>query len=140
MLLLVVSINKSSVFGQGLSGWANMNYSTTNEFEDGDKTGETDIFNRNFFVNFEKPITPMLSYQVYLRTNLSDSDITDSEGVTSTLFQRTVEPTVDFYLRNPIYDLGVGYRRREQWSTAHLQNDSRETTEFYYSRPGCGRQ
>jgi hypothetical protein len=33
-----------------------------------------------------------------------------------------------------MYGLNAGYRRLEQWSTAHIREDSRKTIEFYYSR------
>ncbi|MEW6676009.1 MAG: hypothetical protein AB1348_08435 [Nitrospirota bacterium] len=124
----------SSAFAEGLSGWTNINRSNTKQFEDGKKTATSDTFNRNFYLRLDKSITPMLSYQVYFRTNLSDSKSTDSEGMTTTTYQRAMEPAIDFSLRNPMYNLDAGYRRQEQWSTAHLRDESRRTTEYYYSR------
>lgn len=124
----------SSAFAEGLSGWTNINRSSTKQFEDGKKTATSDTFNRNFYLRLDKSITPMLSYQVYFRTNLSDSKSTDSEGMTTTTYQRAMEPAIDFSLRNPMYNLDAGYRRQEQWSTAHLKDESRRTTEYYYSR------
>ncbi|MCK5504979.1 MAG: hypothetical protein KAJ10_07435, partial [Thermodesulfovibrionia bacterium] len=88
----------------------------------------------NFFLNFEKPITPMINYQLYLRTNLLDSNITDSAGITSTTSHRSLEPSLGLSLRHSMFYLDTGYRRHEQWSTTHLLNDDRQTTEFYYSR------
>jgi hypothetical protein len=128
------SINGSYAFAQGLSGWANFNFSSTKKYEDSIRTEDSDRFNRNFFLNFEKPITPMLNYQLYLRTNLLDSNITDSAGITSTTYQRSLEPSLGLSLRHSMFYLDMGYRRHEQWSTARLLNDNRQTTEFYYSR------
>ncbi|OHE56065.1 MAG: hypothetical protein A2Z47_02040 [Thermodesulfovibrio sp. RBG_19FT_COMBO_42_12] len=45
-----------------------------------------------------------------------------------------MEPALDISLRNPMYGLSAGYRRQEQWSTAHLNDDSRTTNEYYYLR------
>ncbi len=122
------------VFAEGLKGWADLNHRTTKQFEDDKEISVNKTFYRNFYLRLDKPITPMLSYQLYFRTGLLDSDFTDSEGVTTTTYKRAVEPAIDLFLRNSIYDLSTGYRRQEQWSTAHLRDDSRETSEYYYSR------
>jgi hypothetical protein len=111
-----------------------VHYNTSKEYEDGDKTSERDVFNRNLNLDFQKPVTPMLSYKLYLRTNLTDTDQTDIEGDTSTTYRRSIEPSIDIMLNNPMYDLNAGYRRREDWDTAHLNDGGRTTTEFYYSR------
>lgn len=124
----------SSAFADGLSGWLNINYSNTEQFEDGKKTSTSDGLSQNYYLNYGRAITPVLSYQLYLRTTLSDSHSTDSEGKTTSTYQRAMEPALDISLRNPMYGLSAGYRRMEQWSTAHLSDDSRKTTEYYYSR------
>ena len=49
-------------------------------------------------------------------------------------YRRSLEPTLELFVRNSKYDLNVGYRRHEQWSTAHYSNEGRLTSEFYYSR------
>ncbi len=136
VLIIMLMLSKSSAFTAGLSGWINIIQNTTKNYEDGEKISAGDTLNQNFFLRLDKSITPMLSYQIHLRTNLLDSDITDADGTTTTTYQRRLEPAVDFSLRNPTYDMIVGYRRQEQWSTAHLTNESRVTSEFYYSRFG----
>jgi hypothetical protein len=124
----------SSAYADGLSGWLNLNYSTTEQFEDGKKTSTSDSLLQNYYLNYGREITPMLSYQLYLRTTLSDFHSTDSEGKTTSTYQRVMEPALDISLRNPMYGLNAGYRRMEQWSTAQLSDKSRRTTEYYYSR------
>ena len=111
-----------------------MNYSSSEQFEDGEKTETTDNFNKNIYLDVNRSITPMLSYKLNVRTNLLDSHFTDSEGMRTATYRRTVSPEIDVYLNNPMYNLDVGYRVNEQWSTAHLRQDSRSTTEFLYSR------
>jgi len=124
----------SSAFAEGISGWLNLNYSNTEQFEDGKKTGTSDSLFQNYYLRLDKSITPALSYQVYFRTSLTNSNSTDSQGNTTTTYQRVVEPAIDISLQNPMYGLNAGYRRLEQWSTAHITEDSRRTNEFYYSR------
>ncbi|MEW6418227.1 MAG: hypothetical protein AB1480_08910 [Nitrospirota bacterium] len=124
----------SSAFADGLSGWLNLNYSTTEQFEDGKKTSTSDSLLQNYYLNYGRAITPILSYQLYLRTSLSDSHSTDSEDKTTSTYQRAIEPALDISLRNPMYGLNAGYRRLEQWSTAQLSDKSRKTTEYYYTR------
>jgi len=124
----------SSAFAEGPSGWLNLNYGNTEQFEDGKKTGTSDSLFQNYYLRLDKSITPVLSYQLYLRTTLSDAHSTDSEGKTTFTYQRVMEPALDISLRNPMYGLNAGYRRQEQWSTAHLSDDSRKTNEYYYLR------
>ncbi len=121
-------------FAEGLKGWADLNHRTTKQFENDKQISANKTFYRNFYLRLDKSITPMLSYQLYFRTGLLDSDLTDTAGITTTNYRRSVEPAIDLFLRNSIYDLSAGYRRQEQWSTAHLRDDSRETSEYYYSR------
>jgi hypothetical protein len=125
----------SSAFAEeGLRGWLNLNYSNTEQFEDGEKTSTSDSLSQNYYLNFGRALTPMISYQLYFRTSLSDSHSTDSEGNSTSTYQRSMEPALDISLRNPMYGLSAGYRRLEQWSTAHIWDDSRKTTEYYYLR------
>ncbi len=123
----------SSSFAEGPSGWLNIDYSNTKQFKDGKKTESYNNLFQNYYLRFDKSITPVFSYQLYLRTTLTNSH-RDSEGTTTTIYQRAVEPALDISLRNAMYGLNAGYRRMEQWSTAHLRNESRITTEFFYSR------
>jgi hypothetical protein len=43
---------------QGLTGGLNLNYSSSEQFEQPCET--TDTFNKNFFLSIDKPITPLL--------------------------------------------------------------------------------
>lgn len=124
----------SPAFAEGVSGWANLNQSTTKQYEDNKRKSAQESFNRNIYLRLDKSVTPALNYQLYLRTTLIDNHSTDAEGRTTDSYQRTIEPTIDFFLRNPMYSFDTGYRRQEQWSTAHFSNEGRRTTDFYYSR------
>jgi hypothetical protein len=124
----------SSAFTQGLSGWLDITKENTENRQNGDLISENDTFNRIFYISAREPATPMMTYQLNLRSNWLDTNLTDSAGDTDTSYQRIVEPSIDLFLRNPMYDLSAGYRQQEQWSTAHLVNDGRVTTQFYYSR------
>ncbi len=134
VLIIGILLGTSSAFAQGFSGWIDITRSTTKQTEDGERTLTLETLGQNSRLSFTKPITPMISYQINLGTTLSDSDSTDSEGTTKKTYRRTVEPELDFFLRNSMYDLRAGYRREEEWSTKRLRNDGRETTEIYFSR------
>ncbi len=133
-LIIVLLLSGSSAFAQGLNGWFDISHSSSKDYEDGERTSETDTFNRNLYLNFHNSITPMLSYQINLRTNYSDTDLTDTNGEASTSYRRSMEPAFDLNFGNPVYNMSAGYRIQEQWTTAHLDNESRATTEFFYSR------
>lgn len=134
-LTAVLMLSVSSVFGSSLDGWLSLN-STASQVElDGEKTSSTNSFIRNFNLRLNNDITPIVSYNFNLRTSLTDSEAADyiSDKTTMT-YQRRVEPTLELFIRNNIYDLNAGYRRQEKWSTAHYSNAGRLTSEFYYSR------
>ena len=124
----------SSVMAEGLSLSGNLNYISTEQEENGERIQTDSAFFRNLYFTFEKPVTPLISYQLNLRTNWSDFRLTDDEDRITKSYLRAIEPAFDIFLRNPIYDFSAGYRRLEQWDTEHLQNEGRRTTEFIYTR------
>jgi hypothetical protein len=124
----------SSAMAEGLSLSGNLNYISTEQKEDGERISTQSSYFRNLYFTFEKPITPLISYQLNFRTNWQDFRITDADDRVTKTYQRAIEPAFDIFLRNPMYDLSAGYRRLEQWTTAHLQDDGRRTTDFVYTR------
>ncbi|MEW6067769.1 MAG: hypothetical protein AB1610_05725 [Nitrospirota bacterium] len=124
----------SSAFADGSDAWLNINYTNTETFEEGEKTGSSDSLYQNYYFSFNKSLTPVISYQLYLRTSLTDTASTDTNGDTTSTYSRTAEPAFDIFLRNPVYGISTGYRRTEQWTSASLRDETRDTTEFYYSR------
>jgi hypothetical protein len=133
-MLVVILTFCSSAYGDGLSGQATMNFKSSKQVEDDRKIAGSDMFNQDYYLSLNKPITSLISYQLDLRTRLQDSENTDSGNNITKTYLREVEPSIAFFLQNPVYDLSAGYRRDEQWSTASLENDTRETTEFSFSR------
>ncbi len=121
-------------FAEGPSAWLNMNYTETKEFENGKKTQTSNNLYQNYYLRLDKSITPLISYQLYLRTTLTNSHNTDSQGNTTNSYLRAIEPAMDIFFRNPLYGLDTGYRRLEQWTTANLKEKGMKTTDFYYSR------
>jgi hypothetical protein len=124
----------SSALAEGLSLSGNLNYISTEQEEDGERILTQSSYFRNLYFTFEKPVTPLISYQLSLRTNWSDFRLRDQGDNLTKTYQRAIEPALDLYLRNPIYDFSTGYRRLEQWDTEHLRNEGRTTTEFLYAR------
>lgn len=124
----------SYTYAQGLSGWFNLISNTSDTYENGNKTTETDMVNKNLYLKLDKSITPMLSYQLNMRVNVLDADTTDGNGNVTTTDLRRIEPALELSLHNPMYDVSLGYRRQEEWSAAKLKDENRETSEFYYSR------
>jgi hypothetical protein len=136
LLLFVLSsmlLCCSSAAAEGLNLNGNVNYISTEQTEDGEKLTQSSFF-RNLYFTFEKPVTPLISYQLSLRTNWSDFRIDDHQDGITKMYQRALEPAIDLFFRNPIYDFSTGYRRLEQWTTEHLNNEGRQTTEFIYGR------
>jgi hypothetical protein len=136
VVLVVLLFACNGVHADGLSGWFSVNQSNGEDKEDGDKVGSSDTFQNNMYLNFNRSVTPMLSYQFTLRTNYRDAETTNEIDETTTTYNSSVEPTFDLSLSNPMYDITLGYQRREQWDTAHWRDDSRETDIFYYARFG----
>ncbi len=124
----------SDVSAEGMNALLNMNYIDTIQYEDGKKTQSSDSLFQNYYLNLDRAITPLIFYHLYLRTTLINSHIVDENDIKTTKYQRAIEPALDINFRHSVYGLDAGIRRLEHWSTANLHNDSRKTTEYYYSR------
>ncbi|MBI5665150.1 MAG: hypothetical protein HZC49_08730 [Nitrospirae bacterium] len=98
VLITAFFLFKDVAFAQGLNGFLDLNKNTTRQYEDGDRTSSSEFFNRTLYLNVHEPITPVLSYQLNLRTNFLDSKTTDSMNETSTKFSRSLEPGLDLTL------------------------------------------
>lgn len=122
------------VCAEGPSAWLNVNYMNLRQYENDVKIQESDNLFQNYYFRFDKSITPLLSYQLNLKSNLVNSHVTDSEGKETTEYLRAVEPAVDIFYRHPVYGFDGGVRRLEEWTTADMEPDSRRTTEYYYGR------
>jgi hypothetical protein len=133
-LIIIALTCNSLVFAQGMSGFFDLTHGNTRNYEEGRLISGTESFNRNLYLSLRRPITPLLSYQFNLRTNLSDNDSIGAGGNTTSTYQRSVEPSLDLLLSNNMYNLRSGYRRQEQWTTAHFSDEGRTTNELYYSR------
>lgn len=133
-ITIVTFLFYTNAYAEGISALLNMNYIDTTQYEDGERTQNSDTFSQNYYFNLDKSITPIISYHLYLRTTLINSHVTAENDLQTTKYQRAIEPAFDINFRHPVYGLDAGIRRLEQWSTANLHNDSRKTTEFYYSR------
>ena len=135
LLIIMLMMIGTSAFSASLNSWVNMSNNTSKTEVDGEKTISLSSFSRNFNLSLTKPVTPLISYDLHLRGNLLDSEranyLTDD---TTKTYHRSVEPTLELFIRNNIYDLNAGYRRNMRWSTAHYSNSSKVTSEFYYSR------
>lgn len=134
IIMPLIILLVSDAYSQSLSGHINLNQNIVQQFQDGEKTSETEKLSQNLYLDMTNFITPHMSYHLYLRESLSDSDLTDAAGSTVTTYKRALEPAVDFVLRNPMYSILSGYRRQEEWATARLLNESRTSTVFYYTR------
>jgi len=132
--LIVLCLAITSAFAEGPSAWLNINYTDAKQYEDGKKTESSDNLFQNYYFRLDKPLTPLLSYQFYLRTTLNNSHAVDPAGNRTNSYLRAAEPSIDFFLHNPLYKFDIGTRYLEQWSTAKLSDKSRRTTEYYYSR------
>ncbi len=119
--------------GAEFDGSFNLTNSRTESFENGVRRSRTDTFNQNYYLGLTRRLTPVFTYRLFLRSNLADTQST-TNGTRRDTYRRTIEPTLDLFLRNPTYNVNAGYRRTENWDTASLKDESRRTTEFYYAR------
>ncbi|MFH7835551.1 MAG: hypothetical protein QXL51_03035 [Candidatus Aenigmatarchaeota archaeon] len=120
-------------FADDSNFWFNLNYMSLKQYEDGERISSSENFYQNYYFQFNKPITPFLSSQFYLRANLINlHETTNSDSIKR--YQREVEPAIDIFLQNPLYRLSTGYRRLENWSSANLTNENRKTKNYYYAR------
>ncbi len=124
----------SNAYAEGPSAWFNFNYTDTKQYEDGSRTESSNSFLQNYYFRLDKSVTPLISYQLYLRSTLNDSHTKDEKGNKTSNYLRAIEPALDIFLQNPLYRFDLGTRRLEQWNSASLSNDERRTTEYYYSR------
>jgi len=134
VVLMTAMFPGTPSFSEGLSGHINLIHTFREGFDDGEKTSETNKTAQNLTADFSKAITDALSYQFYVRESISDEETTDSHENVSAIKSRALEPSVDIYLRNPEYNFSSGYRRQEDWSTAKLTNEGRDTSVYYYAR------
>ncbi|NOZ69634.1 MAG: hypothetical protein GXP46_10440, partial [Deferribacteres bacterium] len=110
-----------------------MNYTASKQLEEGTKTSEKDSFSQDYNLSMDSRINPLISYRLSLRARFADTT-TESDGSTTKSFYRIVDPGIDVFFENPLFDFEGGYRRREQWT--HSAGEGRRTTEDYYSRLG----
>jgi len=132
-LLMVILLTNPLVFAGDTGGSADLNYTATRQLEEGTKTSEKDSFSQDYNLGMDSRINPLISYRLSLRARFSDST-TESDGSTAKSFYRIVDPGMDVFFENPLFDFEGGYRRREQWT--HSAGEGRRTTEDYYSRLG----
>jgi hypothetical protein len=132
--VLLILFYATAIHAQGLSGHVNLIHNFSETREDGEKTTDSTKLSHNGTFDFSKSVTNAISYRLYLRENFSEGETADSGGGTTKTYKKEVEPSVDIFLRNPMYNFSTGYRRDEEWSTAHLTNEGRRTSVFYYAR------
>ena len=131
---IVIFLFCPSAFAEGPSAWLNINYLNTQTYQEGEKMQSSDSLFQNYQFSFDKRVNPVISYSLYLRANLMNDHTTGADDIETKTYMRSVEPAIDIFLHNPMYGLDIGYRRLEQWRTAHITNESRITNDFYYGR------
>jgi hypothetical protein len=133
-MIIFAFVCNAHAFAQGMSGFFDLSHGNVRNYENGNLISGTESFNRNLYLSLRRPITPLLSYQFNFRANLTDTDSIGTGGNTTSTYQRSLEPSLDLVLSNSMYNLRSGYRRQEQWTTAHFSDEGRITNELYYSR------
>jgi hypothetical protein len=134
VFIMMILLLRSTAFTEGFSGWVSLVKNNSESFEDDEKVSETEMFNRNLYLKLNKSITPLFSYQLDLRTNLSDTGVTNSAGSTTATDRRKFEPALGLSLNNNMYDISLGLRLQEEWTSSQLKDENRETSGFFYNR------
>jgi hypothetical protein len=118
-----------------LTGNASLSSNVINSFLDGERTSSSTSLQRDLNLRLSRPLTSVISYNFSLRTNLIDSESKDFfANQTTNSYQRMLVPELDVILRKNFYNVSTGYRRKEQWSTAHYSNAGRVSTDFNFFR------
>jgi hypothetical protein len=150
LFLILCSTDASA---DSFSGQARYNYNSVIVEQDGNRESDTRTFRENYFLNYNRPVTPAISYQLYVRISEFQTRTTDNNNNISLNYSRMIEPSIDVNLRNSFYNLSSGYRRQEDWSDTfssgdiryiypyqlltsddRLGDNDRETTELFYAR------
>ncbi|MBI4843219.1 MAG: hypothetical protein HY809_02700 [Nitrospirae bacterium] len=134
LLFLILFIGGSSAVFADLNGNASIDYTSFQEDRGDASITQNDTQKRlNFY--FTKPITSLLSYQLTLRAEISDSDSSDSQGADYTSLKEVYEPGIDFSLKNVMYEFDSGFHHRDElYSNSGQAYDNKRITDFFYSR------
>lgn len=115
------------------TGVGNIDNAASEAVDDGEKTS-TNTIDKNLRLSFSKYINALLSYNLELRTNYSDTDSEDPYGLTTTTSKKTLEPGINMTLKNPMYEISAGFRRREDMlSGTSVTIEKKKILDYYYS-------
>jgi hypothetical protein len=126
-LLVFLLTGVPSVSTAGFSGMANIDYSSTEE-DEGGAVDTRQSTHKSLTASFSRPLTRLMNYSISFRGDLTDTDVKDSDGTTTTSRSDSYEPGIDLSLGNRMYDLGAGFRHRVQTFSNSAQADPNETT------------
>ncbi|MBI4826006.1 MAG: hypothetical protein HY807_06235 [Nitrospirae bacterium] len=128
-LVFLLFIN-SSVSSAALTGMGNIDHSVYEAVDDGEKTS-TNTTQKNLRLSFSKYINELLSYNLELRTSFSDTDTENPYGLTNTTSRKTLEPAFNLSLKNSMYEINAGFRRRQDTNSGTF-SDTRDNIQDYY--------
>lgn len=132
-LSVIILFSYPSVSSAEVTGMGNIENTVSEAVDDGEKT-LTNSTQKNLRLSFSKHINDLLSYNLEFRTNYSDTDTEDPYGLTTATSQKTLEPGINLSLKNPMYEISTGFRRREVlFSGTSVSDDNKRIQDNYYS-------
>ncbi len=93
----------------------------------------TDNLTQNYYFSLNRTINPVFSYRLNLRAYIQDKDLLEPQNIRTNSRTLSIEPAVDFFLKNPMYNLTLGYRHTEKKSSTNLVA-SNLPADFFYAR------
>jgi hypothetical protein len=91
ILTLFFLLFRSLAFANDFGVSASLDYYDLEITEEGRKT-TTDKFSQNYYLRYNRDITPVLLYGLYLRSGIIDTTRTDFEGLRNKSTVKDIEP------------------------------------------------
>lgn len=136
LLSSMMSIWSLQLYATELSGQMTLDRNTQTLYEDGEKINTTENTFTSLNITFSKPITTFASYQLYLRARLRDTSTTDVEGNTTSQTIKDLEPSLQFILNNPVYNLRLGYQVNKRDVKSDTGSKGKKSEQLFYSYLG----
>ena len=136
LLSSMMSICSLPLFAAELSGQMTVDRNTQSLYVDGEKTNTTENTFTSVNITFSKPVTTFASYQLYLRARLRDTATTDAEGNTTSQTIKDLEPSLQFFLNNPVYNFRLGYQLNKKDVKTDTGSEGKRTEQLFYSYLG----
>lgn len=130
--LLALTLVGWQARGQNLTGSATLDYRRTTSDRSGIESSSS-AFSQDYFATLTQELSPTVGYRFNIRIRDERSGL-ESGATSSKSSTLNMEPSGEAFLRDPFYDLVLGYRYRENFLKSSNQDQQRLTSLDGYSR------